>query len=164
MRHRLAFCLALLAPLALSAQEVAPVSPEAEADLTLVERWEADRLQVFDGTEVTLAEIEWIARPLVVFAASPNDPRFLQQMELLADRPEDLALRDVIVLVDTDPDVLSDLRKRFRPRGFMLALLEKDGTIAFRKPSPWDVREITRSIDKMPLRQQEIRDRRELSQ
>ena len=30
-------------------------------------------------------------------------------------------------------------------------------TIELRKPAPWSVREITRTIDKMPLRQQEIR-------
>ena len=146
------------------AQE-AEITPVVDAEpLALMERWEEDRLQIFDGAEATLAEIEWVTRPLVVFANSPNDPRFIQQMDLLADRPEELALRDVIVLVDTDPSTLSELRERFRPRGFMLALLAKDGTIVFRKPSPWDVREISRSIDKMPLRQQEMRDRRELSQ
>ena len=31
-----------------------------------------------------------------------------------------------------------------------------DGQVKLRKPLPWDVRELTRSIDKMPLRQQEI--------
>ena len=43
----------------------------------------------------------------------------------------------------------------------MLALIDKDGGVKLRKPFPWDVREITRSIDKMPLRQQELRDRRD---
>jgi hypothetical protein len=36
----------------------------------------------------------------------------------------------------------------------------KDGTIYLRKPSPWDVREIGRTIDKLPMRQDEIRERR----
>ena len=45
-----------------------------------------------------------------------------------------------------------------RKRGFMFVLIAKDGTKVLRKPFPWDVREITRSIDKLPLRQQEIRD------
>ena len=49
-------------------------------------------------------------------------------------------------------------RRKFRPRGFMLTLIGKDGEVELRKPFPWDVREISRSIDKMPLRQQEIRD------
>ncbi|MEO0922698.1 MAG: DUF4174 domain-containing protein, partial [Pseudomonadota bacterium] len=42
----------------------------------------------------------------------------------------------------------------------MLALVGKDGTIKLRKPVPWDVRELSRVIDKMPMRQQEVRDRR----
>lgn len=75
-------------------------------------------------------------------------------------RPDDLAVRDVIILTDTDPSAQSALRTRLRPRGFMMVLIGKDGQIELRKPQPWDIREITRSIDKMPLRQQEIEDRR----
>jgi hypothetical protein len=44
----------------------------------------------------------------------------------------------------------------------MLVIIGKDGEVELRKPAPWDVREITRSIDKMPLRQQEVQDRRGL--
>jgi hypothetical protein len=36
-------------------------------------------------------------------------------------------------------------------------IMGKDGEVELRKPRPWDVREISRTIDKMPLRQQEIR-------
>jgi len=54
------------------------------------------------------------------------------------------------------------VRRELRPRGFMLALVGKDGQIKLRKPAPWDVRELSRSIDKMPMRQQEIRDRRQV--
>ncbi|MEM9709036.1 MAG: DUF4174 domain-containing protein [Pseudomonadota bacterium] len=39
----------------------------------------------------------------------------------------------------------------------MLTLIGKDGTVKLRKPRAWDVRELSRSIDKMPLRQDEIR-------
>jgi len=102
----------------------------------------------------------WEVRPLVVFAQSPNDPQFQQQMDLLAERAEDLALRDIMIITDTDPAARSDARLALRPRAFMLALIGKDGQTKLRKPAPWDVRELSRSIDKMPLRQQEIRDRR----
>jgi hypothetical protein len=108
-----------------------------------------------------LEEYLWLKRPLVILADSPNDPRFTQQMDLLNERLEDLAERDVVVLTDTDPSTLSPLREKLRPRGFMLVLLGKDGNVYLRKPFPWSVREITRSIDKLPLRQQEVRDRRE---
>ncbi|MGJ8621545.1 MAG: DUF4174 domain-containing protein [Yoonia sp.] len=144
--------------------ETRPVTTDAQAteaeSLTVFERWEADPTTVFDGAEVTLADLQWVLRPLVLFADTPNDPRFRQQFDLLIADIDQLAERDVIVITDTNPDEMSDLRTRLRPRGYMLALLGKDGRVALRKPSPWSVRELSRSIDKMPLRQQEISDRR----
>jgi len=107
-----------------------------------------------------LQQFVWKNRPLVVFADSPNDPRFIQQMAYLEAQLDALAERDVVVLSDTDPEAKSALREKLHPRGFMLVLIGKDGTIYLRKPFPWDVREITRSIDKLPMRQQEVRDRR----
>jgi hypothetical protein len=38
-------------------------------------------------------------------------------------------------------------------------VLGKDGRVIQRKPAPWDVREITRAIDRTPQGQQEIQDR-----
>ncbi|MEM6593663.1 MAG: DUF4174 domain-containing protein [Pseudomonadota bacterium] len=110
--------------------------------------------------EANLGDFLWEKRPIVVFADTPRDPAFIRQLELLADRPEALSARDVVILTDTDPNALSELRKKLRPRGFMLVLIGKDGGVKLRKPFPWDVRELSRAIDKMPLRQQEIRDRR----
>ena len=97
----------------------------------------------------------------MVFADSEDDPAFQAQMELLREQTDDLRARDVIVLTDTDPAARGALRLKMRPRGFMLVLVGKDGEIKLRKPRPWDVREITRSIDKMPIRQREIRDAKE---
>lgn len=113
-----------------------------------------------DGTDLTLEEFQWVKRPVVVFADSPNDPRFKQQMDLLEADTASLETRDVIVLTDTDPSADSALREKLRPRGFMMVLVGKDGVVYLRKPQPWNVRELTRSIDKLPLRQQEERDRR----
>ncbi|WP_366868874.1 DUF4174 domain-containing protein [uncultured Tateyamaria sp.] len=107
-----------------------------------------------------LNEFVWEKRPIIVFADSPNDPNFRLQMEYLENRERDLVDRDVIVLTDTDPSVDSALREKLRPRGFMLVLIGKDGGVKLRKPFPRDVREITRTIDKMPMRQREIRERR----
>lgn len=107
---------------------------------------------------VDLKEFVWKKRPLVVFADSENDPAFVEQIELLHAQEEELRARDVIVLTDTDPAALSSVRKTLRPRGFMLAIISKEGRVQLRKPFPWDVREITRSIDKLPIRQREIRD------
>ena len=120
----------------------------------------ADDPLFVDGTTTTLDAYLWTKRPIVIFADNPNDPRFQQQVNLLEESPEQLALRDVVVLLDSDPAANSALRENLRPRGFVMMLIGKDGTVYLRKPTPWDVREITRSIDKLPLRQQEERDRR----
>ena len=107
-----------------------------------------------------ISKFLWTNRLIVVFADTENDPRFSEQMRLLAARPDDLAERDIRIFTDTAPDENSAIRETFRPRGFMMLLVGKDGQVYLRKPLPWNVREISRSIDKMPLRQQEIRDRR----
>ncbi|MDP5336445.1 MAG: DUF4174 domain-containing protein [Paracoccaceae bacterium] len=115
-------------------------------------------LPLVQGSDADLSEFLWTKRPVVVFADTPNDPRFIEQMNFLnADIPA-LLLRDIVVLTDTDPAARSDLRRKLRPRGFMLVLIDKDGGVKLRKPAPWDVREISRSIDKFPTRQQEIRE------
>ena len=134
-----------------------PFSAFAQSAL---EDWRADPTRVFDATEVDLDALIWEVRPLVVFAQSPNDPQFQRQMDLLSQDASDLARRDIMVITDTDPAARTDARLALRPRAFMLALIGKDGQTKLRKPAPWDVRELSRSIDKMPLRQQEIRDRR----
>lgn len=161
LTHALSLFLALSAG-ALWAQDkavVADTMPSEEDAQTAEEVLPEDGVIQPAGMH-ELEEYLWLKRPLVVLADSPNDPRFAQQMDLINKRLEDLATRDVVVLTDTDPSTLSPLRERLRPRGFMLVLIGKDGNVYLRKPFPWSVREITRSIDKMPLRQQEVRDRR----
>lgn len=113
---------------------------------------------ILDGTTANLNEFLWIKRPLIVFADTPADPRYVEQMGYITERLDVLDERDVVVLTDTDPSARSDLRKTLRPREFSLVLVGKDGVIYLRKPAPWRVREITRSIDKLPVRQQELRD------
>lgn len=109
---------------------------------------------------LSIDDFRWQKRLVLVFADSADNPVFTDQMRMLAELPDELAQRDVVVIVDTDPEAESGIRQRLRPRGFMLVLMDKDGQIAQRKPFPWTVREITRAIDKMPLRQEELRTRR----
>ena len=108
------------------------------------------------ATEVVLGDLLYVKRPIAVFADSPYDPNFIRQMELLARDPAALESRDVIVVVDTDPEARTEWRKKLRPRGFSLVLMDKDLKPVIRKPLPWEVREITNAIDKFPLRRQEI--------
>jgi hypothetical protein len=149
----------LLASVAIAmSASVATAAGGAVTDLTPVEQWQADPTTIFDAKGIDLDAFRWIARPLVVFADSSADPAFKEQMGLLEARIDELVVRDVIVITDTSRTDLSDARRKLRPRGFMLTLIGKDGGVKLRKPLPWDVRELSRSIDKMPMRRQELRD------
>jgi hypothetical protein len=114
---------------------------------------------IISADEVELDDFRWVKRPLVVFADTPNDPRFNEQMEYIEGDLSALEARDVIVITDTDPEAQSEIRRKLRPRGFGLVGIAKDGSIFLRKPVPWAIREITRSMDKLPTRQQELRER-----
>lgn len=113
--------------------------------------------------ETTLEEQKWVARPILIFADRAEDPQMLRQLQMLEEDWDALALRDVVVIVDTDPKSESDARQSIRPHGFMMVLMAKDGTIAQRKPRPWSARELIRAIDKMPLRLEEEKERRALN-
>ena len=118
-------------------------------------------MEVLPGYDVQLDSFQWTHRPVVIFADSPNDPRFQEQIDKLREDPAALLDRDVVVLIDSDPARKSPLRKKLRPRGFMMVLIGKDGGVKLRKPLPWSVREISRTIDKMPMRLREVEERRE---
>jgi hypothetical protein len=110
--------------------------------------------------EVTLEDLRWVARPLVVFADTPDDPRFAQQLTLLEERLPELKERDVVILTDTDPAEGGPLRQALRPRGFGVVLIDKDGVVAQRHPSPVTARELINLIDRMPSRREETGSRR----
>ncbi|HKL65469.1 MAG TPA: DUF4174 domain-containing protein [Roseovarius sp.] len=113
---------------------------------------------IVSAQDVAPDEFLWLKRPLVVFADTPADPRYVEQMGYITDRLDALVTRDVVVITDTDPAARSAWRQKLRPRGFGLVLIGKDGEIYLRKPLPWHVREIVRSIDKLPARQREMRE------
>ena len=146
MTRALILALACLMPMASVAQTTPSTTAIAFSPVTVA--------------EVELDDLLWLKRPVVVFAQTPADPAFIEQMRLLEAYWSELEDRDVVVITDTDPAAKSAIREKLRPRGFMLVLIGKDGQIVMRKPTPWDVRELSRAIDKLPLRREEIRNRR----
>ncbi len=101
-------------------------------------------------------ELIWKKRPVVVFADSTEDVNFKLQIKMLKKNINALQERDIIIFTDTNPEISSKLRNKLRPRGFTLIIIGKDGEVKLRKPFPWKIREITRVIDKMPIRMQEM--------
>jgi hypothetical protein len=112
------------------------------------------------AADVVLADLIFVKRPVIVFADTPNDPNFIRQMQLLQRDRGDLADRDAVVIVDTDPADATDVRRQFRPRGFSLVLVDKDGRAMRRLPLPAELREILNTIDRSPVRRQEMLERR----
>ncbi|MBC7133539.1 MAG: DUF4174 domain-containing protein [Roseovarius sp.] len=145
MKHILTLVFLGLSAIFATAQESGDIVPDAI---------------ILPADGINLNDFLWRKRPLVVFADTPADPRFVEQMGYLDAELDALAARDVVVITDTDPAARSAVRQQLRPRGFSLVLIGKDGLIHLRKPAPWRVREITRAIDKLPVRQQELRDAR----
>lgn len=143
--------------LLLALLSVSPLSAAAQ-DTTVATASEAvDPLTPRSTEGLTLEDFQWLARPIIVFADTPADPRFIEQMELLTRRADALLERDVVILFDTDPDARSEIRTALRPRGFSIVIMGKDGTVGMRRPNPRDVREIVRAIDNFQLRQEELR-------
>lgn len=142
-RLTIAACAALCLTMPLRAQDAPDPEPAPFAPIP--------------ATEVTLDQFNFDKRPIVVFADRPNDAAFARQMSLLEARWPDLAVRDVVVITDTDPATLSEMRRHLRPRGFQLVLIDKQGQVALRRPFPTEVRELSRAIDRMPDRRNEIR-------
>lgn len=113
-------------------------------------------LRVLSAADAEPGQFTWQARPVVIFADTAADPAFVEQLAAVQRDPAPLLMRDAVVITDTDPAANSVWRRQLRPEGFSLVLMDKDGQVKQRKPAPWSVREITRAIDKFPLRRQEI--------
>lgn len=113
-------------------------------------------LRVLDAAEAEPEDFRWTHRPVVVFADTPDDPAFTEQMRMLMQGATVLEPRDVVVITDTDPAANGSWRQQIRPSGFSLVIIDKDGQVKQRKPLPWSVREIGRAIDRFPLRRQEM--------
>lgn len=115
---------------------------------------------IFAGAAVAeddpITAYKWEARPVIIFADSEKDPRFQRQVANLAARSDDMTERDVVILMDTDPDAGSALRKKFRPRDFQILLIGKDGQIKLRRPHPITAEDLNRQIDRMPMRRREM--------
>lgn len=149
-----------LAFVALALPAFLSISVRAEEALALADP--ADEPAAFapvPASEVIEADLIFLRRPVVVFADRPNDPAFLRQMQLLERYYPQFEARDVILITDTDPANPSPLRKKLRPRGFSLVLMDKDWKPMIRKPLPWEGREIINSIDKMPIARTEALER-----
>ena len=119
----------------------------------------------------TLEQVRDRYRPLLVFAAGPDDPALLAQRHMLKDDAAGLASRDVILVmipfsapstadVSLTPEAATEARRRFHvaPPDFTVILIGKDGGEKLRSAKPLSFKKLQQTIDSMPMRQQEMAD------
>lgn len=94
----------------------------------------------------------WAARPVLLFAPSPEDAAYLEQMRRFRAIEAELKERDVVVLSDTVPDAAGALREEFRPDGFLMVLVGKDGGNKLQREAPIRAEDLLSTIDAMPMR------------
>lgn len=76
---------------------------------------------------------EW---PLIVFADTPLDDLYVQQLNELRTAREEFLEQRIILYFDDDPVANSSLRAQFEPEGFLFVLIGKDGEIKLQQSSP----------------------------
>lgn len=125
------------------------------------------------GVEFKLSDYQWQNRILLVFAPSTDSSQYRQQMQTWqadAAGTDDRDLKLVQILGTGESQVdrrsLSSasaerLRQQFGilPEEFAVILVGKDGTEKQRSQAPIDLAMLFRTIDAMPMRQQEMRSR-----
>jgi hypothetical protein len=109
-----------------------------------------------------LARYRWTARVLVVLAADPESPALAEQRRQIDELEGSAADRDlVIVEPSSGSSELQALGMRFGlgPEPFLAVLVGKDGGAKLHSFKPITARELMTTIDAMPMRQDEIRNR-----
>lgn len=123
--------------------------------------------------EFKLSDYQWQNRILLVFAPSTDSSQYRQQMQVWqADEAgtgnRDLKLVQILGTGESQVDGRSlnsasveKLRQQFgiTPEEFAVILVGKDGTEKQRSQTPLDLAALFRTIDAMPMRQQEMRSR-----
>ncbi|WP_426061738.1 DUF4174 domain-containing protein [Hymenobacter sp. B1770] len=113
--------------------------------------------------EQTLRDSRWKKRVLLVAAPTAEQADFKSQKALLAANKAELAERDFL-LMEVLYDQLSAADKEFllkkigvQPSQFAAVLIGKDGGVKQKSRRPIAPADLFGTVDKMPMRQQEMR-------
>lgn len=123
-------------------------------------------------TALAISELRWTYRPVLIFAPALDDARIRQQTVALARDRGALAARSMVVITIVAGTVSAEggprsklsaasLRSRFGvgPSEFRIILVGKDGGEKLSSGAPVTADRLFATIDAMPMRRQEMRDR-----
>lgn len=103
-----------------------------------------------------LSGFQWKNRPVLIFTSTDTHRKYSKQMEIFEISKEQLNERDIVVLVDSNPVPPSNLRRKYKPEGFLFVLIGKDGGVKFKSEEPVSMETLASIIDAMPMRQREM--------
>ena len=98
----------------------------------------------------------WEKRPVLVFADDDNDADYYKQMKMLNAYFSALQERDIVIYGDNLSSLNTSLRRQYKPSGFTVFLIGKDGGVKLKRNTRVSARELFSLIDAMPTRQREM--------
>jgi hypothetical protein len=124
--------------------------------------------------DVDITHLQWKKRLLLLFAAESGQPNFQRLANEISSRQTDVDDRDLVVfeILESEtsrmnrsriePQKAASIREQFgiAPNSFTVILVGKDGGIKLKRNDQVRLEEIFRLIDSMPMRQDEIRQKR----
>lgn len=124
---------------------------------------EATKPTVKTNTPVALRTLRWKHRVLIVYAPATEKAKADQARKLWAGAEAGLKERDMVFIDFADIRSQPAIAKRLNLREgqFALALIGKDGNVAFRSGDPVGPENIFAQIDGMPMRRDEMKARGE---
>jgi hypothetical protein len=142
----------LASPLILASLAVAPLLSQAPTGI------------------VSLTTLRDTARPLLIFAPTPDDPQLQIQLRRLHDNAAAVFERDIVVIAipyespsptpamfTVECAKFARIRFNVAPTDFTVILIGKDGGEKLRSHKPLTIDQLSTTIDTMPMRQQELR-------
>ncbi len=131
-----------------------------------------DSVQAYRGIEpFSLGNYQWENRLLVVSSPAPDEPNFAGQLQQVAATGREFGERDLVLISlatdgtslagerKLDPTQVEEIRAALGidAEAFAVLLVGKDGTVKLSKNTIVPMDDIYALIDKMPMRQREIR-------
>jgi hypothetical protein len=107
--------------------------------------------------------LRWNSRVLLLFAPDTGSPQLLRQKQMLDSQADGIKDRDLKVFEITGGSPLEQQwRDKFHVKAdsFTLVLIGKDGSSKLKHSKPTEPDEIFKLIDSMPMRKNEVRQRK----
>lgn len=128
--------------------------------------------QPCEGQDISLESFQWEKRVLVLFTSHSDEESYQTQMKKFISLEEEFRDRDLIrisifkeecSMLDGEfiPDSSSqNIRERLSPNesGYSIYLIGKDGGVKLKREEVLEPNELFRVIDRMPMRQREMRE------